>query len=109
MTDAPVRDGFHELGYKMWKVGDARVTDYTLRFQWGYSCHTNGNWSKPRPDKQPPQPKEPRFSVGEIKNYLATRINMAASKESNENLIIAVNEICDPINGIKAFTERRRG
>jgi hypothetical protein len=47
--------------------------------------------------------------VGEIKNYLATRINMAASKESNENLIIAVNEICDPINGIKAFTERRRG
>jgi hypothetical protein len=59
--------------------------------------------------KQPPRPEELRFTTQEVKNYLVVHINMASSKESNKNLIDAVNDLFDEDNGIAAFTERRRG
>jgi len=91
--------------YYEWAPGERVPISCDSCFDWYNLFGVRKNYTT----TQPPRPEEPKFSVGEIKNYLATRINMAASKESNENLIIAVNEICDPINGIKAFTERRRG
>jgi hypothetical protein len=52
--------------------------------------------------KQPPRPEEPRFSVGECKDYINNLLKRHVMLFTANDLIV------DPECGIKAFTERRR-
>jgi len=64
--------------------------------------------------KQPPQPEEPRFNVGEIAEWLRGFLLMCDGKEPTDHqrynalLNYLLYEISDNQDGIKAFMERRK-